>query len=114
MGRKEAQPFHIDYCFVPEAWVDRLTGVEVGSFADWPPERSPTAHRGHRRRVAVRLMFKALVPGNEHIFFTPLLLATSVSPDTGLNRALWSRGYDDHEDHRQVWSPEVLSMLTIC
>ena len=34
------------------------------------PERSPTAHRGHRRRVAVRLMFKALVPGNEHIFFT--------------------------------------------
>ena len=33
---KEANPFHIDYCFVPEAWVDRLTGVEVGSFADWP------------------------------------------------------------------------------
>ena len=35
-GKKEAQPFHIDYCFVPEAWVDRLTGVEVGSFANWP------------------------------------------------------------------------------
>ena len=35
-GKKEAHPFHIDYCFVPEAWVDRLTGVEVGSFADWP------------------------------------------------------------------------------
>ena len=34
--KKEANPFHIDYCFVPEAWVDRLTGVEVGSFADWP------------------------------------------------------------------------------
>ena len=29
-------PFHLDYCFVPEAWVDRLTGVEVGSFAAWP------------------------------------------------------------------------------
>ena len=24
---KEANPFHIDYCFVAEAWVDRLTGV---------------------------------------------------------------------------------------
>ena len=35
-GKKEAHPFHIDYCFVPEAWVDCLTGVEVGSFADWP------------------------------------------------------------------------------
>ena len=35
-GKKKAAPFHIDYCFVPEAWVDRLTGVEVGSFADWP------------------------------------------------------------------------------
>ena len=32
----ESAPFHLDYCFVPEAWVDRLTGVEVGSFADWP------------------------------------------------------------------------------
>ena len=32
---KEANPFHIDYCFVPEAWVDLLTVVEVGSFADW-------------------------------------------------------------------------------
>ena len=35
-GKKEANPFHIDYCFVPEALVDRLTGVEVGRFADWP------------------------------------------------------------------------------
>ena len=33
---KELQPFHIDYCFLPEAWLDRLAGVEVGSFADWP------------------------------------------------------------------------------
>ena len=34
-GKKEANSFHIDYCFVPEVWVDRLTGVEVGRFADW-------------------------------------------------------------------------------
>ena len=34
--KKEANPFHIDYCFVPDAWVDRLTSVEVGSFAAWP------------------------------------------------------------------------------
>lgn len=32
----EAKPFHIDYCFLPETWADRLTGVEIGSFADWP------------------------------------------------------------------------------
>ena len=33
---KESDPFHIDYCFLPETWMDRLTGVEVGSFATWP------------------------------------------------------------------------------
>ena len=32
----ESAPFHLDYCFVPEEWVDRLTEVEVGSFAAWP------------------------------------------------------------------------------
>lgn len=31
----ESKAFHIDYCFLPEAWLDRLTGVEVGSFEDW-------------------------------------------------------------------------------
>ena len=35
-GWNDSAPFHLDYCFVPEAWVERLTGVEVGSFADWP------------------------------------------------------------------------------
>ena len=34
-GWNESAPFHIDYCFVPEAWVDRLTGVKVGSFTNW-------------------------------------------------------------------------------
>lgn len=33
---KEPKPFHIDYCFLPEAWLDRLGCVEVGSFEDWP------------------------------------------------------------------------------
>ena len=32
---KQSSPFHIDYCFLPEAWLDRLTRVEVGSFEDW-------------------------------------------------------------------------------
>ncbi len=32
----ESKPFHLDYCFVPEPWLGRLAGVEVGSFADWP------------------------------------------------------------------------------
>ena len=34
--RKESDPFHIDYCFLPETWMDRLTGVEVGTFGGWP------------------------------------------------------------------------------
>ena len=34
--KKESKPFHIDYCFVPEGWVDRLVGVEIGTFEDWP------------------------------------------------------------------------------
>lgn len=29
---KQSQPFHIDYCFVPEAWAPRVTSVEVGTF----------------------------------------------------------------------------------
>ena len=33
--RRESAPFHIDYCFVPECWLDRLAGVEIGSFEDW-------------------------------------------------------------------------------
>ena len=30
------RPFHIDYCFIPSTWADRVARVEVGSFADWP------------------------------------------------------------------------------
>ena len=33
---KESDPFHIDYCFLPGTCADRLTRVEVGSFAEWP------------------------------------------------------------------------------
>ncbi len=32
----ESKPFHIDYCFVPESWLDRLVGMEIGNFTDWP------------------------------------------------------------------------------
>ncbi len=32
----ESRPFHLDYCFLPKTWLGRLSGVEVGSFADWP------------------------------------------------------------------------------
>ena len=32
----ESNPFYLDYCFVPETWASRLTGVAVGSFATWP------------------------------------------------------------------------------
>lgn len=32
---KETAPFHLDYVFLPKAWADRITRVEVGSYADW-------------------------------------------------------------------------------
>jgi exodeoxyribonuclease-3 len=31
---KRSQPFHIDYCFVPEDWAGRIANVEVGTFED--------------------------------------------------------------------------------
>ncbi len=34
-GGRETAPFHLDYCFVPKAWADRLTRVEVGKYEDW-------------------------------------------------------------------------------
>jgi endonuclease/exonuclease/phosphatase family metal-dependent hydrolase len=32
---KREQPFHIDYCFLPRAWVPRIASVTVGSFDEW-------------------------------------------------------------------------------
>ena len=32
---QEGQPFHIDYCFIPEEWAARLGAVEVGGYSDW-------------------------------------------------------------------------------
>ncbi len=32
---KEQRPFHIDYCFIPEAWAPKLRRVEIGSYAEW-------------------------------------------------------------------------------
>ena len=31
----EEKPFHIDYCFVPHAWIPQLGSVEIGSYAAW-------------------------------------------------------------------------------
>ena len=33
---KESAPFHLDYCFIPEDWLQRLVEVEIGTFEDWP------------------------------------------------------------------------------
>ncbi len=33
--RKENRPFHIDYCYLPSTWLDNVTTVTVGEFADW-------------------------------------------------------------------------------
>jgi len=29
------KPFHIDYCFLPKAWAERISLVEVGTFQKW-------------------------------------------------------------------------------
>ena len=31
----ESKPFHIDYCFLPESWISRISTVEIGRYADW-------------------------------------------------------------------------------
>lgn len=32
---KEKQPFHIDYCFIPELWAPRIQSVEIGGYQEW-------------------------------------------------------------------------------
>jgi hypothetical protein len=32
---KSAKPYHIDYCFVPRAWVGAIARVEIGSYEFW-------------------------------------------------------------------------------
>lgn len=32
---QETQPFHIDYCFIPQTWASYITAVEIGNYADW-------------------------------------------------------------------------------
>jgi len=32
---KEQQPFHIDYCFIPQAWAAHIREVTIGKFVDW-------------------------------------------------------------------------------
>ena len=34
-GFQEFNPFHIDYCFIPESWADLTVAVQVGSFFDY-------------------------------------------------------------------------------
>lgn len=32
---KETHGIHLDYCFLPSAWVPHITKVEVGAYSDW-------------------------------------------------------------------------------
>ena len=32
---QEASPFHLDYCYLPEAWVPGLRSVRVGRYDEW-------------------------------------------------------------------------------
>jgi exodeoxyribonuclease-3 len=33
--REDGPTYHIDYCFIPAAWTERLVEVRIGSFAEW-------------------------------------------------------------------------------
>lgn len=33
--RRQADPFHIDYCFIPDMWLQNIVQVTVGDFAAW-------------------------------------------------------------------------------
>ncbi|MGB7211042.1 MAG: hypothetical protein WBC97_00270 [Gemmatimonadales bacterium] len=33
--RHRHRPYHLDYCFLPRAWLGRLTAVRLGTFARW-------------------------------------------------------------------------------
>lgn len=33
--RHRDRPFHLDYCFIPEAWLPRLRSVTLGGFDEW-------------------------------------------------------------------------------
>ncbi|HZF12478.1 MAG TPA: hypothetical protein VFE33_27120 [Thermoanaerobaculia bacterium] len=39
---REEHPFHIDYCFIPEAWRKDVCRVEIGGFEEW---RQHSDHR---------------------------------------------------------------------
>ena len=39
---KQPNPFHIDYCFIPQQWAARMHGLKVGSYEDW---KSYSDHR---------------------------------------------------------------------
>lgn len=39
---QESSQYHIDYCFLPKAWVPNLKSVVVGNYEDW------AAHSDHR------------------------------------------------------------------
>ena len=32
---KREQPYHIDYCFIPDSWVPSILSVEVGAYKLW-------------------------------------------------------------------------------
>jgi exonuclease III len=34
-GGKETSPFHLDYCFVPNAWTQKIKTVHVGGYNEW-------------------------------------------------------------------------------
>lgn len=41
---KEEHSYHIDYCFIPESWLDRVETVWVGNFEDYGAEKPRSDH----------------------------------------------------------------------
>ncbi|CAN5622497.1 endonuclease/exonuclease/phosphatase family protein [soil metagenome] len=49
----EKRPYHIDYCFIPEAWATSVRRVEVGTYEDW---RQHSDHRPLLVEIELRVV----------------------------------------------------------
>jgi endonuclease/exonuclease/phosphatase family metal-dependent hydrolase len=37
LTKRVTRPFHLDYCFAPTQWSQRVTRLAVGDFTEWRP-----------------------------------------------------------------------------
>jgi exodeoxyribonuclease-3 len=69
--RKLERPFHIDYCYLPEAWLPNLSDVSVGGFDTW-------SGLSDHVPLVVSLTVSAYAP--EHLMTLPRRVAEALPP----------------------------------